>query len=266
MMTVNWLLTENTSPELTLGLNMLEHILLGTPASPLRKALIDSGLGEDTTRGGLDEQVREMYFTTGLKGINNANVGKIEALINETLGNLAEDGIDPEMIEASLNTVEFHLREYNTGGFPRGLAMMLSSLTTWLYGNDPLAPLAFEAPLASIKQRLENGEKYFEELIGGYLIDNPHRTTVILEPDPGVQERNDAEERARLAAVRSGMNADDLQAIIENTQKLREMQSTPDSPRRSGDDPGVEAGRPRQRKSVDPHRGSVRAWQPTHLP
>ncbi len=230
MMTVNWLLTENIDPELTLGLNILEHILLGTPASPLRKALIDSGLGEDTTRGGLDEQVREMYFTTGLKGIDNANVGQIEALINETLGNLAEEGIDPEMIEASLNTAEFNLREYNTGGFPRGLAMMISSLTTWLYGNDPLAPLAFEAPLAAIKQRLDNGERYFEELIGKYLIDNPHRTKVILEPDPQVQERNEAEERARLDAAQAEMNGDDLQALIRNTQQLREMQSTPDTP------------------------------------
>src|SRR5690606_37885287 len=115
LMTVNWLLTENTDPELTLGLNILEHILLDTPASPLRKALIDSGLGEDVT-GGLDEQVREMYFSAGMKGIDPADAPKVETVIFDTLQKLAEEGIDPEMIEASVNTVEFSLREYNTGG------------------------------------------------------------------------------------------------------------------------------------------------------
>ena len=45
-------------------------------------------------------------------------------------------------------TFEFSLRERNTGRFPRGLALMLHALTYWLHGRDPLAPLAFEAPLA----------------------------------------------------------------------------------------------------------------------
>ena len=230
MMTVNWLLTENSDPELTLALGMLDHILLDTPASPLRKALIESGLGEDVTGGGLDEDVREMYYSAGLKGINTGDVQKVESLMFDTLSKLAEDGIDPEMIEAAVNTVEFHLREYNTGGFPRGLAMMLGALTTWLYGKDPLAPLAFEAPLSAIKARLDKGEHYFEELIGKYLLDNPHRVTVILEPDPTVRERDEAEERARLDAVQAAMNDADIQSVIETTEQLRIMQETPNSP------------------------------------
>ena len=230
MMTVNWLLTENTDPELSLGLGVLEHILLGTPASPLRKALIDSGLGEDVTGGGIDHNVREMYFSTGLKGIKVDDASKVEQVVFDTLRELAENGIEQEMIDASLNTIEFNLREYNTGGFPRGLAMMLGSLTTWLYGRDPLAPLAFEAPLQAVKKRIEQDDRYFEDLIQSYLLDNPHHTTVILEPDPTVSERNEADERARLEAVRATLSGNDLQAMVEQTQKLREMQNEPDSP------------------------------------
>ena len=230
MVTYNWLLTENSDPETSLGLGVLEHILIGTPASPLRKALIESGLGEDLTGGGIDTQVREMYFTTGLKGIQVDNVDKIEALIFDTLRELAENGIDPEMIEAALNTAEFRLREYNTGGFPRGLAMMITALSTWLYDKDPLAPLAFEAPLAGIKARLENGEHYFEGLIEQFLLNNPHRTTVLLEPDAEANKRREEAEKARLEAVRAKLNADDLQAMIEDTLKLQQMQVTGDTP------------------------------------
>jgi Zn-dependent M16 (insulinase) family peptidase len=53
--TVNWMLDENTDPERSLGLSMLSHILIATPASPLRKALMDSGLGEDLTGVGFSE-------------------------------------------------------------------------------------------------------------------------------------------------------------------------------------------------------------------
>ena len=49
MPTVNWMLDEISDIETDLGMGILAYILLGTPASPLRKALIDSGLGEDVT-------------------------------------------------------------------------------------------------------------------------------------------------------------------------------------------------------------------------
>jgi len=62
-------------------------------------------------------------------------------MIIDTLGHLAHDGIDPQTIEAAVNTVEFQLRENNTGSYPRGLVVLFRALDTWLYGEDPLAPL-----------------------------------------------------------------------------------------------------------------------------
>ena len=70
MVTVNWMLDEIDDPETVMSLNVLEHVLLGTPASPLRKALTDSGLGEGLTGSGLADDLRQPYFTVGLKGID----------------------------------------------------------------------------------------------------------------------------------------------------------------------------------------------------
>ena len=39
-----------------------------------------------------------------------------------------------------------HHERASGGGYPRGLAYMLSALTFWLYDGDPLVPLQFEAP------------------------------------------------------------------------------------------------------------------------
>lgn len=229
ILTMNWMLSESTDVETTLALSILNHILTETPASPLRKALIDSGLGDDLAGTGLDTDIRQVYFSTGLKGIAYADADKVETLILDTLRELAENGIEPDMVAASLNTVEFALRENNTGSYPRGIFALLRALGAWLYGGDPLAALAFDPPLASIKTQAAEG-LYFERLIRTYLLDNPHRTTVILTPDPGVKEARDRAERERLEQARAAMSADDLRRLVEETHTLRRIQETPDSP------------------------------------
>ena len=168
--------------------------------------MIDSGLGEALTHSGLEEDLRQIVWSVGLKGIAIEDAPKVEALILDTLQALADEGIDRATLEASLNTIEFRLREQNTGGFPRGLALMLGALTTWLHGGDPLAPLQFEAPLTAIKERAFS-ERYFENLIKKMLLDNPHRTTVTTQPDPELAAREREAEELRLAKARAAMDA-----------------------------------------------------------
>ncbi|GLI33993.1 insulinase family protein [Desulforhabdus amnigena] len=230
MITVNWLLPETTDPELNLSFQILQYVLLGMPGSPLRKALIDSGLGDDLAGVGLESDLRQMYFSTGLKGIAIENADRIEALILDTLSRMAKDGIDRQTIEAALNTIEFRLRENNTGSFPRGLVLMLRSLTTWLYDGNPFSLLAFEAPLAAVKSRLKSGAPYFEKLIEEYFLNNSHRTTLVLTPDPKLAEKEEADERARLAAIRESMTSEQLKNVVENTHALQRLQETPDPP------------------------------------
>ncbi len=228
--TLNWMLSEATDDETVLALQILSHILLGAPASPLRKALIDSGLGENLAGGGLEEDLRQMMFSTGLKGIQAQDAQKVEELILRTLEQLAEAGIERDMIEASLNTIEFALRENNTGGFPRGIALMLRALASWLYGGDPLSRLAFEAPLNAIKAKWQADPHYFERLVRQYLLQNPHRASVLLKPEAGLGQRQAAEEQARLERARAAMSEADLKRIMDEAQALKRRQETPDPP------------------------------------
>ena len=180
---VNWLLCESRETEEMFVLNMLEHIISGLPGSPLRKALMDSGLGEDISGCGLEGDLRQAYFSMGLRSIDPKNAPEVERLMMETLADLAENGVPAPAVEAALNSLEFMLRENNTGSFPRGLAAMFRSLSDWLYDGDAFAPLAWEKPLASIKKRLASGEKVFENAIRPWFLDNTHRVTLILLPD-----------------------------------------------------------------------------------
>jgi presequence protease len=230
MITVNWILAETTDVETNFALHVLTYILLGMPGSPLRKALIDSGLGEDLAGDGLGSELRQMTFSTGLKGINTKDSDKVESLILDTLDRLVRSGIDPKTTEAALNTIEFSLRENNTGSFPRGLSLMLRSLTTWLYDGDPLAVLAFEKPLEAVKSRVRSEKDFFEQMIGALFLSNPHRTTVILEPDEKLRVREAADEQDRLQQARSTMDPGELEGIVENARELKRLQGTPDPP------------------------------------
>ncbi|MBZ0278495.1 MAG: insulinase family protein, partial [Anaerolineae bacterium] len=228
-LTIGWLLNDVLDSDTTLALSILEHILIDTPASPLRKVLIDSGLGEDLSGDGLNASTREATFSTGLKGIAISDAETIERLILDTLQNLADEGIDPAMVEAALNTLEFILRENNTGSAPRGLVMMFRALQTWTHGGDPLERLAFAGSLERIKERAAQ-PGFFEGLIRRYLLDNPHRTTIILEPDDTVREKRDAAEQSRIDNARSNMTAEGIDAVVQDTEELKRRQETPDSP------------------------------------
>ncbi|NWG08611.1 MAG: insulinase family protein [Chloroflexi bacterium] len=227
---VNWKLPDTSDAVLNFSFRILGHILIGTPASPLKKALLDSGLGEDLAGIGMETELRHIVFSTGLKGTRKRHAKKIEKLIFDTLESLVRDGIDPDMIAASMNTVEFRLRENNTGSYPVGIALMRRVLTTWIHDEDPFKLLAFEEPLNAIKAKLANDNRYFEKLIQTHLLENIHRTTLRLTPDPELGRRFDEDEKARLAKIRASLNETQISELIENTRKLKLRQETPDSP------------------------------------
>jgi Zn-dependent M16 (insulinase) family peptidase len=225
---LNWMMPEVTDVQTTLGLDLLSHILLATPASPLKKVLTESGLGEDVT-GGYQQDYRQALFSAGMKGIVNEDTEKVEKLILETLAALAKDGIDAETVAASLNTVEFQLRERNTGRFPRGLALMLGALGLWVYDGDPIAGLAFEAPLAAVKAKIAAG-RYFESLIEEHLLNNPHRTSLTLRPDPEEGKRRANAELIELEKIKESMSPADFTRVIAEARELKRRQEAPDSP------------------------------------
>ena len=230
LFTVNWLTGKRGDLERTLTLEMLQHILEGMPGSPLRRALISSGLGEDTTGDGLQMDLAQTSYSTGLKGVAEEDLPRAEELIFSTLKELAEKGIDKSLVEAAVNTVEFSYRESNTGNFPQGLAAMLQCLATWLYDENPLDSLAWEKPLASIKERLAKGDPVFEEAIRTLFLENPSRATVVLTPDEGLAARIEEEEAARVSAAQAAMSAKEREEVVRITRELQKAQATPDTP------------------------------------
>lgn len=98
----------------------------------------------------------------------------------------------------------------------KGLSFMLSMMPRWIYRQgetegSPLDALRFEKPLAQLKERLASGEKVFEQLLTKLIVDNPHRSTVELQPDTTLADKITAEEEERLASVKAQMSPEEIE-------------------------------------------------------
>ncbi|XP_075520960.1 LOW QUALITY PROTEIN: presequence protease 1, chloroplastic/mitochondrial-like [Primulina tabacum] len=233
MVCLNWLLSETPLDlETELAVGFLDHLMMGTPASPLRKILLESGLGEAIVGGGVQDELLQPQFSIGLKGVSEDDIQKVEELIMSTLKKLADEGFDSDAVEASMNTIEFSLRENNTGSFPRGLALMLRSVGKWIYDMDPFEPLKYQEPLKALKARIANeGSKaVFAPLIEKFILNNRHLATIEMQPDPDKASRDEALEKKNLENVKASMTPEDLAELARATHELKLKQETPDPP------------------------------------
>jgi len=219
------------SCETRLGLAILSHLLMGTQTATLRKALTDSGLGSSVTGGGYDDGGLQATFGAGLKGVSGENVEKVEALVLHTLTMIAGIGFEAGHVEASLNTVEFGLREFSTGGGPKGLSLFLGVAGPWVHGGDPIEEMRYSESLAGVKAEIERqGGDYFVGLLKTYLLGNPHRVTTHNWPDQEWEGRRDSAERAWLESVAESLDKErgGWERLEAEEAELKFRQSAPD--------------------------------------
>lgn len=216
----------DVTPEHSLAFEVFTHALLTSPAAPLKQALVKAGIGSDVSGYYLDS-IRQPMWTVQATGSNLDKQADLQRIVESTLQELCDKGLDKELLEASLNSIEFALRESDFGGRPIGLAYIIRMMDNWLYDNDPLELLHYEEALANIRKGLAG--TYFEDLIRHSILNNNHKVLVSIYPERGLQERKDAEVKEHLATVKANMTSEEIEAIVEQTKRLKIRQETPDS-------------------------------------
>jgi presequence protease len=151
---------------------VLSEVLLANAASPLRKALIESGIGSALADGTGYNDYREIIFSAGLKDVNAEDAEKIENLIMGTLEQLVQSGIDPDLIDAAIHQLEIEAREVSDSGSPYGLKVMFRALDAYLYGGDPLGTLLFDLDIQRLESERAKGG-FFEGIIRREILEKP---------------------------------------------------------------------------------------------
>src|SRR5207253_10848756 len=216
-----WVTVPSADPFRGLAMKVLSEVLLSNAGSPLRKALIDSGLGSALADGsGLHDDFKESVFGAGLKGIAPEDAANVQKVVLDTLEGVADRGVDQSMVDAAIHHLEFEKRERSNAGFPYALRLLFASMPAYLYGADPFSALNFDKDLEHLQKARQEG-RFFENLIQAELLDNPHRALLTVVPDTELEERQRQAELDRLAAVESKLSGQDKKKIVEDALRLK---------------------------------------------
>ncbi|KAF4742298.1 hypothetical protein FOZ62_022814, partial [Perkinsus olseni] len=227
---VSWLLNdERLTSDDRIRYAVFDSLMLGRTSSPLTRKLLDSGLGKSLAIGsGTQDDLRQAIFSVGLKDVKADDEGKIEELVTRSLQEIRDAGVDSLDVQAAVNSVEFKLREFNTGRLPRGVAWFLTVAPESLYhgsNHDVSEVMRFEAPLRRLKNDLAAGKPVFEDIIDGVL-KNKHRVTVVTSPEEGKGERLRQKEKELMEEVRQ----EGGEELADQTKRMMAWQNSEDSP------------------------------------
>lgn len=207
-----------------LAASVLIDTLMGSNEAPLKRAILDAGLGDDAVACLIDGQL-QIYAFLELKGAKPGVAKELQAVIERTCRDLAEGGIPRGKLESALAQAEFHLREGNPG-MADGVMYAIQALEGWLY-DDALALeyLRYEDDLAELREMLDNGG--FERLLGDIFLNCNHRACVNLVP---VEAQGESDEERELARMAAELGDEGMALVRERADALRVQQETPDSP------------------------------------
>ena len=214
--------------KLYLAFQILDYALLSAPGAPLKKALLDAGIGKDIM-GSYDNGVYQPIFSVIAKNANMEQKEEFIRVIEDTLKNIAANGIDRKALRAGINYHEFRFREADFGNYPRGLMYGLQLYDSWLYDEEkPFIHMEAIPTFEFLKGQVETG--YFENLIQTYLLDNTHGSIVIIRPEQGRTARMDRELAEKLQSYKDSLSPEEVQKLVQDTKELEAYQEEESAP------------------------------------
>jgi len=214
--------------KLYIAFDILDYALCSAPGAPIKKALIEKGIGQDVYSE-YDNGLQQPLFSIVAKNADASQKEEFVKTIRNILKAQVENGIDKKSLLAALSYDEFKYKEADFGRFPKGLLYGLQVFDSWLYDERyPWINVEANATFEELHKEAEG--RFFEDLIQKYLLDNNHRTVVVLEPCQGLTEKKDEELKKKLKEYKDSLSADEIKEIVKQTRELKEYQESEDDP------------------------------------
>lgn len=223
----NKVIATSLDEKLYQAFQILDYALLSAPGAPLKKALMDAGIGKDIM-GSYDNGIYQPIFSIIAKNTEPQQKEQFVQVIEDTLRKIVEDGIDRKALEAGINYHEFRFREADFGNYPKGLMYGLDLFDSWLYDEKkPFIHMQAIPTFAFLKEQI--GTRYFEDLIQKWILDNPHGSMVIVKPERGRTARMDRELDEKLQTYKAGLSPDEVEKLARDTAELIVYQESEDA-------------------------------------
>ena len=210
----------------TIAADILFDALLGSNEAPVKKAIIEAGLGGNVVSYTAAENLQP-YELIILQNARPEVARRLREVIEDSCRELVRTGIPRERLEAIISSNEYDLRQRDYG-MSDGVAIACDALSTWLYDDDA-ATLALKYGPVYEELRRELEGDYFERLLDRLVLKSEHYALVELVPAAAADDVPSAE-ATELADTKAALTHDELQAIVDGTAALRAAQEAEDTP------------------------------------
>lgn len=218
-----------------LAFSMILEQITDSNESPLKRAVLSSGLAEDMEIY-VSDGIAQPYLMMVFRGISSENgstpdaaalegiASRLLSIVEETIKKLTDEGFSKRDLEASVNQTDFRFRQYPE---PQALYRMMAAYASWLYGGDPVCHLATDEAIANVRAMIDAGK--MEDLARSYLGDTSLFSKLILIPSSTLRAEEEEAEASRVKAIVDAMNDEERTALEELNRSLLEWQQTGDS-------------------------------------
>lgn len=222
----NFVVGDSSNRKLMLAMSILEYLLLDTPASPLKKALIAEGIGDDVY-GAFQTHLKQPIFSIVAKNVALEKKERFYELVREELTRLVKEKLPEHLLKGALQVKEFELREGDASGYSKGLFYSLAAMKSWNYDYSPFVYLKYDSEIESLKNEVGTG--YFEDLISTYFLNNTHAARVELEPKQGLEKETEEAEIQKLADYKESLSKEEIKRLVEETKAFNVFQERQDT-------------------------------------
>jgi len=209
-----------------LALIVLDVILMGTDAGPLKRALLESNLckGADSV---LDPDVSEVPYFVVCKGCQEQSAKELEAVIRKTFEHLLVLPPAQDLVDGAVHQIEMSRTEITGHASPYGLSLFFRSALLKQHGGQPEDGLRVHTLFAQLREKLASPD-FLQHLIRKHFLDNAHFVTVVLRPDPTLSQKELEEEQTILREIQGSLNELQTKDIVKQAKKLETSQEQED--------------------------------------
>lgn len=218
-----WLTCHILEQQHLLALSVLEIILMDTDASPLKMALLKSGLCKQVNAYN-EEEISEIPFVIIFKGCNPESKEELKNLTFKTLQDIVTQGIPKNLIENAIHQLEFYRSEITGNSAPFGLSLFMRSALLKQHGGQSEFGLMIHSLFEELREKLQKDPRYLENFITTYFLTNPHFACVTLLPDQELSTKEIALEQEALHAIHEKLKPHDIQDILNKSAELVDVQ------------------------------------------
>ena len=209
------------------ALNILTEQLADSNESPVKRAVLSSGLAEDMEIY-ISDGIAQPYLMMLFRGVDPETAAedgdRLLQIVSETTQAAIDAGLSESDLAASVNQLDFRFRQYPE---PQGLYRANAVFGSWLYGGDPALYLRTNETVKVLRRMIADHK--IEGLASEILTDTAGFSRLTLLPSPSLGAEREAAEAAKIAGIISAMSDDEKLRLDELNEGLSSWQMTADS-------------------------------------